>query len=423
MSKKGFIYLFEIVIVSVILIVSIPYIIPPFEGEVDWSRAKLTLTGKDMLQVLEEEGYLENIMNDNSSSVNDHVRTILGKDKNTIGFNIKSEGAYKKQIRVACNCTTSERIELQSILTPTYLNGRMMDFNVFGFNFEDLEDLDMDVIFLHENNDLTAIEGGYISDLKRKINEGVGIVEFVNLTDPLISNTEDTQKKIFGIESNSKTSGTLAFRNKDNASKMNYKLSEMFTGVDSDVFLSGIRREEWHIWNKKYNVSTWDSDGDGDYEVNVSNDTLAGYEYVALEEGDKFTIDTTEFSVEKIMKDGTTVTFNMPKDYEFHNFVSGDAAYPTDNDLDRIALQSPDGKPAVIVNRTRNKGRTVWISRGRGDDVRGLVKAGVVWASRRGWWNILKSVSGEKIRVRRFVSQGDEVYEPYNVLMELWYLY
>ncbi|MFB6075671.1 MAG: hypothetical protein ABEK17_00865 [Candidatus Aenigmatarchaeota archaeon] len=425
MNEKGFIYLFEIVIVSIILIVSIPYLIPPFEGKTDWSKAKLTLTGKDTLEVLNEEGYLEDLMQKDRKEIIGHVKNVLGEDKTSIGFNMRSGGAYKNQIRVACNCTIEERAELQSILSPVYFNGRMINFTIFSFRYDDLNDLAMDVIFIKDNGDLSTIrDGNYEDILKDKIEEGTGIVEFIDLPGPVINNNLETQKEIFGINASSQPTGTLQFRNRHNSSKMNYEMSKIFYGVGIDVFLGTDRSGLWELWGEKYPVRVNDSDSDGIYEVDVSNDTIGGYEYTDLEIGEEFKINDTSFEVEMVRRNGMIVMFDVTSGYEFHNFVTNDEAYPVDDEKSRVVLQTSTGeKPGIIVNRTGDKGRTVWISKGRGDDIRSLVKTGVIWASERGWWNVLRSVSGEKIQIRKFISQGDEVHEPYNVLMELWYLY
>lgn len=422
MNRKGFVYLFEVVIVSVILIVSIPYIIPPFKGKIDWSESKLTTTGKDMLEVMEGKDYLEDIMEE-SSSIDAYMKTILEDEENSIGFNIRSEGAYKNKIRVACNCTKSERAQIQSILSPIYFNGRIIEFTVFRMNYDNLADLDIDVLFLNDYNDLAAIRDHYKAEVEQKVRKGMGIIEFTNLGNVIISNTAGIQEEIFGIKSSTQPSGNLTFKNRQNVSKINYKLGEIFYGVDVDVFLGQSRSDELKLWGNNYDMRTMDSDGDGDYEVDISNDTVAGYEYIGLDETDKFSINNYNFSVEKIRRNGTVVLLNVLDEYKFHNFVINDDAYPVNNEEDRIVLESSGSKPGVIVNRTDGGGRTVWVSRGDGDDIRGLVKSSVLWASKRGWWNILKSVTGEKIQIKRVVSQGEEVYEPYVILMELWYLY
>lgn len=425
MNKKGFIYIFEIVIVSVILMVSLPYMITSWKGKTNWDKAKLTVTGEDLLGVLDEENYLENIMEKDTKTIISHIDSLLGADSNIISFNLKSVGAYKNEIRVGCNCSEGEWVKLKSILTPIYFNGRMINFTVFSFNYKNLPYLDMDVIFLTGLEDVRKLENNpeYFLRVKQKIKKGVGIVEYSNLRPVDISVTEKVQKEIFGIHSSGNPSGKLTFKNREDPKKLNYGIGKLFYGVDTDVELEENRKGDWILWNTNYPVRTRDADNDGSYEVDVSNNTDPIYEYKSLEEGDEFEINNIQFSVEKVLKNGYRVLFNVLEEYKFEDFVSGETAQPLNNEVDRIALQSSGGQPGIIVNRTRENGRTVWVSEGNGDDIRGLVKTSVLWASRRGWWNLLRTVSGEKVTKRYFVSQGEEVYEPYKVLLELWYLY
>jgi len=60
---------------------------------------------------------------------------------------------------------------------------------------------------------------------------------------------------------------------------------------------------------------------------------------------------------------------------------------------------------------------------GNGNDVYALLKSSIIWASGSGWWNVLRTITGEQVKVSYFVSSGEEFHEPYWVEMTLWYVY
>lgn len=427
MKSKGFIYLLEAVLVAFIIIVSIPYFLIPSEIEPDWNRARLMTLGKDILKILDEEGYLEKIMTKSPSSINSKFNQILGNKRNIIGFNLRTRGAYKNIIRVGCNCTKSEEQSLEKFLTPMYFNGRKIRFKVIPFSYEDLPYLNFDVILFWNIEDVKILNNGNNFEIfKDFLDEDKGVVEFVNLTESNILNTQNIQNEIFGITSNpGNTGGNLSFTNRENTSKPNYEVGKVFYGTDVETSLSGISEKEGYLtlWTTDYKVRTNDSDLDGVYdEVDISNDTDPFYEYKNFHEGDQFLIKNFTFSIEKIDPNGTQVNFNIISEYIFQDFVNSETAYPLNNEIDRIVLKTKGNQPGLIVNSTLQK-KAAWVSKGKGDDISSLLKSTILWSSKNEWWNVLKTVSGRKVQVRYMTSQGEEIHEPYEVILTLWYAY
>lgn len=152
---------------------------------------------------------------------------------------------------------------------------------------------------------------------------------------------------------------------------------------------------------------------------------------VNISESQRFsvTLDGTayNFTVDKLHNASNTVHFNAvrgPGEYNFSDFVGADqtAVAPGDGDVSRVAAGVSGGRNALIV-RTVEGGRAAWLSEDGGDDVRGLLKATVLWAAGDDWNIIPRSVSGRQVKVSRYVVQGEDFSEPYWLELTLWFLF
>ncbi|MBI5355205.1 MAG: hypothetical protein HZB68_01995 [Candidatus Aenigmarchaeota archaeon] len=144
MSGKGFVHIVEVVIVSLLAVLSVPFLLNTLKGDVDWADARLAIAGKDILATLDNiddggESYLQNIMSKNASEITVKIDEIMGP-RRTIGFGMRTFGAYKNIIRVGFNCTSCipEDVsgEIATYLSPADINGRNITFSVFPFQYE-----------------------------------------------------------------------------------------------------------------------------------------------------------------------------------------------------------------------------------------------------------------------------------------------
>jgi hypothetical protein len=255
--------------------------------------------------------------------------------------------------------------------------------------------------------------------VQNQLDKNRGVVEFVDLNDTFITDTQNLQRDVFGIKSASTNPGTLNFTNTNtpiagNKKSPTYQIFKLFHGVGSDAN----ETEEWKIWGQTYSIEIINND-----KVKIKGVTYG--------EGDEFNLTAPfggeyNFTVDLIDVENKRVWFNhrtKPNVYRFANFVNTDAAYPVNDEIDRIALSSTGNRPGVIVNQT-GPGRAVWVSQGDGDDIRGLLKSAIIWAAGPDWWNILRTVSGEYVEVGYFLSPASgDVYEPHEVKLSLWWTY
>ena len=139
----------EIVLISLIVIISIPVLLYPFAENVEWEKNTLMNDGKDFASISDkipdgQESFMQNIMEKNRTEIINEFEYIIGNRSKTINYGMSTGGAIKNTIRVGFNCTgvgCNETMKnyLRNILRPTYVNGRLISFDIIDFSFNDLE--------------------------------------------------------------------------------------------------------------------------------------------------------------------------------------------------------------------------------------------------------------------------------------------
>lgn len=440
-GRKGFIHIIEAVLISAVAIAMIPSLLYSVQPGEEWTRTNLKETGRDLLASMNRKGQLKQIMSYNRSEIeeifegNTSYEGILARRGKFIQYNLRTENAYKNQIRVGFNCTgcdvSEEERKIESILKPVWLNGRFVNFRLIPFSWEKftgkVKNYDLNVIFLKGQDQVDQASDYWgTAKIENHLSGGRGIVEYVNLTSGEVNGF---QEKVFGLTSGSSSSQNLVFRNRDNTSRPNYEPSKLFYGTASSAVTSGgnTKYGNWTLWNTKYGVNITDGNGDNKYmDEKVCISGVSECKGV----GSYFNLNGHEFMVEKIkeMKGGmfagdVLIWFRHNESYEFYNFVEGgNNGNITSYKSYKNVLETQDGNEAgFVVNGSI--GRTAWISGGNGDDVKGLVQSAVIWSAGKGWWNFLRSPGTGGVRTSRFAVNNKEIYEPYQVILTLWYIY
>ena len=430
----------EIVLVSLIVIMSIPVILYPFSRPSDWDKVLLSAHGKDFISAADMinengESFVQNIMEKNKTEISNELWKIMGIESRKINYGIYTKNSIKNRVRVAFNCTscdvTSEKIYIRNMLSPTYVNGRFINFDLFTFSYDEMEKYDIDVIVLTKtgSGDDTIDQAElHIDKIKNYLKNGGGIIEIVNSSS--IGNT-NLQREVFGIfPSTGGSTGNITFKNPDNPKKPNYEIQKYFYGVGIYTPIASDEKGNLTLWiNRKYEIRRNNTGciGSAYCKVDVDRNGNGVFESdeLGFEKGDTFTIEHNSknfyFSVDKIDENGKYVNFNFLREepYEFEDFT--EYKIETLGSPNNIILENINGRPAGIINQTT--GRAIWIDEGRGDDFNALVKSAVMWAAGKDWWNVLKTISGEYEKVSYFVSQGEDFHEPYWVELNIWYIY
>lgn len=369
--QKGFVHIVEVVIVSLLTVVAVPFLLSPLKNQAGWDEARLSLTAKDILSSMDnisdgQESYLQNIMVKNSTELTSRMKEIFGPGKN-VGFSLTTRGALRNEIRVGYNCTACDVAEvggtLGTLLTPVEVNGRNITFAPFLFNFTNYQGYDIDVIIIFNN---PSEAEPFKDTIKSHLAEGRGVVQFANLT---LSDFPSTlQSEVFGMTSSGcAPSGVLpnqTFVNPDNPLLPNYDMQKIY-----------------------YGVSNQDRDPS------------------AIPPGHRFN-----------RTPGT-------------EWIEGSCVDVLNGEAQRVVTREDGGtRPSVIVN-TSSPGRAVWMdyfeySTQEQEDQRNLLRTAVIWAAQRDWLNIQKTVSGKETERAIYpVSQGEEFFEPYTVELTMWYVF
>ncbi|MFP4115927.1 MAG: hypothetical protein ACLFTQ_01870 [Candidatus Aenigmatarchaeota archaeon] len=465
-NRKGFVYIMEVVLISIIIIVSLSFILAPLDIEEDWRPIKLRTMGESAVETVDRNVTIEAAIFNESVPFEDRVDELLYRTggPEEVRYNLRVENSYRTNPKVGFNCTgegcldeddEEEHRGLWELLGRTWMNRRFIQL------WEGLERIDwrefrddeiyrnnFDVVFLRgENQTERANKPENREELEEFVREGGGVVQFSNFTEV---KEMDIQKEIFNLTEDGSGGGSLELRNVENVTKPNYEPAKLFHGVGS---LVNTGREgtpwpeegEWVLRGEEYVVEVEETGKN----ITVKNET--GYTLCkGCIEGDSFELEDEEmeddtFKIRKIYipEDGpyrnqTVAWFNYPEFDEEEKYIFEDEVFAGErarSDLSKEFEVTVDGDGARMVINELGEGRAVWVSENRDgeevtgeavdEDIQSLVQAGVIWASPRGEW--VKESERDPDRrspeILYFGSINDEIYEPYKLSMNIWYTY
>ncbi|MFP4045793.1 MAG: hypothetical protein ACLFS3_01920 [Candidatus Aenigmatarchaeota archaeon] len=417
-SEKGFIHVIEAVLVSVLAISMLPYIIQTPGSGSDWEEVRLRKTGNDILVSLEKSDQIQNISTYNQTEIGELFNGILGERTDSIQYNIKERNSYRESIRIGFNCTSCDpdkfKESLLDTFTPVWLNGRPIEFQIFEFDWDDFKGEDT---LARQEFDLVLINGSDQMDnvnqtkLEKHISEGGGVIEYAEVENV----NSNLQQEIFGLDSTSEGSSDMVFTERNEPRKQNYEPGKIFYGTGSTVIAS----DEGDQWR-----GTWTMRGNS-YSVNVSLEpcTVDIGSHNGLEEGDNFTTGGYNFTLEKVRspesgyyENKVLVWIRHKNGYEFNDFSNQGITSLHENGT---VLENED-EAGMVVNEAN---RAAWIAPAPGDDIEGLLQAAAIWATKGEQWQFQRSPGRKSVQASHFTARHGEIYEPYEVVINLWYIY
>lgn len=454
----------EAILVSLTFLFIVPFLLYPFLVETDWNSVQTIINGQDLLASMDKvpdgnEHLLQNIMKRDMEELKDNItENFWWLENRRINYGMETVGSVRNQIRVGFNCTESsdscknggpldEKNYIESILNPTYINGRFVEFYIIPFSYDKLSQTEIDVILICGDKQKDEANDLYFSEIKYLLEKGVGIVGFYDVKPPLNDEIED---EIFGLKPGGGPGAIVpdTFINTNNLSLPNYGIQKYFYGVGiNQNFTGGFDTTIIELWNVEYGIRRNNTDcDDGSYcRLDIDTDADSSYELFGKQENYIFTMHGPDgkefdFEIEKIDPSGNFFTLNFykipgaPEDYIFEPFESNPVSSNKVGREDQyvvIETTSSVGSnnAAMVVNGSdETKWRAVWLSDeedadGIAEDTKALLKSSIIWTSEKRWWNVLRSVSGEHNKLSYFVSQGNEFYEPYWVELTLWSIY
>ncbi|MBN2202923.1 MAG: hypothetical protein JW700_01955 [Candidatus Aenigmarchaeota archaeon] len=372
---KGFVYLLEIAVASILIVVILSAFFA-IRVKQNWNNADLVAVGNNIID------YLNN--DDNFLKVLETDFTGIEKVKPAnVGYGIRVLGSPKTNITVGC--TELSCGYLQSILTPAYVNGRYIVFDVQNYHIENGIP-DFDAIVLVNYTGYTAEK----ENIKNYLDNG-GVVLGINAT---YSNDNADFNEIFGLQPSGSVSNPNKFVTYDPSLE---DVEKYFMGIGFDV------NSIWYLWGDAWNVI---------YRNSYINITRGTEVLSFLNTGEEFVINGNTFKVKSFdYNSGEAIIQAARTGFIFEDFSDL-------NDVEGNKILGPSGSAASMAS---NK-NAIWISDFEpSDEYKSLLKAAII--SRNDEW-IAKGVytTRETTTVSSFFSQCCDMTEVSELEITLWYV-
>lgn len=404
---KGFVTIFELVLVILILIGTFAIFFPRVAYETRWEEALLLLKGRDAILTADRIGKLyEYSFNFSALSNFLNEKAFPGE---VLIYLPAIEGTIKSTIHAACNCTDEEKkiitdwLKGPRGLALLRVNGRDVDFDVCTTHLEALNPClskDADVLIIWGRKNLSS---NHSNLLKGHLERGNGIVEirdFYGLEDMDI-----VQQEIFGLSWTPLT-GTPNFdkfpRKPTSVTDIIYGPWKYFyhipINLENTTFesIAGCTFQPSAKGNftfKQVPYTFWICDSTSIWLDENRNGVREVDERIYV--GNNFRIAGYNFYLSYI-RNNVAIGISFKPEYNFtdSDFLRvgvGGIAYnvqPGDGNKNRILLNAtPEGFPAVILNITPIS-RVAWVANftegGTDDDERLLFVSLLLWVSNQG---------------------------------------
>jgi hypothetical protein len=388
---KGFIYLLEIT-VAMILILVVLATISSFRSSENWERSDLLDSARYVSDALNGDDIRDFLANDTEK-----IDTLVPKN---IRYALSISGVAKANISVGCvnGCNF-----VRGILTPSYVNGRWVNFSVFQFDPEVLNYIPQyDAIILVNYTRYTQRKANITSYLRNG-----GTVIGINGT---YSNANSDFNDMFGLTASGSAVGDFGFSSYDPSSDETEKYF-MYTGfnVNTSNTAGGKKWGSWYIWNVARTVSI------NSAAVDVENKTVDEGLIQGIPEGGYFRLKSPingkfySFKVSKIFWDSSVTLQPMNSSFVFGDF--SDSAVRGKFDIIRNSSEA----------EMASNGSSVWISDfPQSDEYNLLVKSAII--SRAKSYDASRPDATKKyVAFSSFYSMCCEVPEIAKLTLYLWY--
>jgi hypothetical protein len=398
---KGFIYLLEIVIAS-ILITSVVSFFFITEIKQDWERSDLISIGNGIINSLRDEDVYE-LLNGNFSKVEKLI-------PDNVDFNIKIEGIAKSNITVGC---VNYCDYIETLLTPVYMNGRWINFTVYQFDLSGGIP-NYDVIVLVNYTEYST----YKNVILNYLNNG-GILIGINAT---FNNNDPDFNEIFGLIAGM-PAGSDDFHFFEPYNPLTEDIEKYFLGLGFDIAtensINSKRWGYWYIWeeSRKVNITAT--------TVDVENKTVDEGLIKNIPEGGIFRLKNPvdnefyTFKVRKIWWPKKVDIQLLNTTFHFKDFSEFNDVRANVRGVDVIINIPPT--PIEIRAEMISNNSAIWISDFPwSDEYRSLIKAAI--ASRVNSWFPKRIKTTKKVTtVSKMVSLCCDMPETGEIIFILWY--
>ncbi|MFQ6020732.1 MAG: hypothetical protein ACE5J4_01775 [Candidatus Aenigmatarchaeota archaeon] len=387
---KGFIYLVEIVVASILIAIVLGIFFSTQTIKLNWERSDLIAIGDNIFYVLKNSDKINNLINNDFNDI-EKIRPP------NVEYGLKIVGTPKNNIIVGCYNSPSVCNYLEEILTQSYLNGRWISFDVQSYdsiydtsidNFDSLIFVDQASLFSDSSF------RGYV---KNFLDDG-GVVIAIN---SINSNTPSEFLEFFNLTfSPSSALSNLYF---ETYNPKEEKIEKYFLGFGFDINFKTTENTYWYIWEQKRLVKF----------STPSSIIIQGVGI--LYEGDTFSLYGPDgksygFKVKKIFYPQKVFIQPLDTNFVFKDFSEHNVK---GNNIVVNVLKSYAGM-------TKNY-NAIWISDfPNSDEYRTLVKSAL--GSRINEWS-LKEFTTEKetVTISYFTSTCCDIPEIVEIILILWY--
>jgi hypothetical protein len=182
MRNKSFANIIEMIMVVIVLYAAFSIFFPGFSYKNNWSKALLLLTARDVVVASDRIGKLYNY-SFNQGALQDFLINSISNES-IISWS-DTDGAIKSQIIIACNCTSTTMVNLNTWMNGLNINGRQITTTQCYTNLEAINPcvVSSDVLIIWGEKNLS--NPVYKNTIQQYLKGDGGIVEVADFKSPL----------------------------------------------------------------------------------------------------------------------------------------------------------------------------------------------------------------------------------------------
>lgn len=389
---KGFIHLIEVAIAAILFVIALTSFLATRTVALHWERSDLISHGDSVLHTLSASNRIAEILVHNTTDIDALMPY-------TVKYAVRVMGAPKPNISVGCVGSPEQCSGLRGNLTPTFYNGRFVNFTVTRVLDFSLPALEAHDVLIFRTMPVDGFDGNATVQeyLKRH-----GIVALLDVTDANLAQLDWT----FNLSKADTPPPSM---------KLNYApglaVPRYFLGFGMNVptpdTVDGNRAGVWRIWETAKNV-------------NITPDMRLVIEGIgAFAENEVFMVKAADgrsyaFRVKKIWPDRSgSIIQPLNMSFVFENFAAELAVSSNTMILEQA------GSSAATVN-----GSAIWISDWAVySDEYGLLLRAATSSLATEWWAAEPLRPREPVTVSAFVNTCCDMPETVELILWLWYIF
>ncbi len=434
---KGFVRILEMILASVIILGSLTYFFTSYVKPSSWPKSEIQIEGYDVLKSLDETNELRTfIMKNNISGFYDRLYGLL---PSTVNFLIEVDGLPKPLIKIACNCTQSEKDKLQKMLHTTYSLSQPVHFKGMKIRFQILNETSLDEILKHDEqwNDIDVITffrfqdlSSYERRIQKYLERGKGLILVSDIDS---SDLNSFYSKIFNLSWSSSATAVVENYSFSDGQRFKERLEDYFVHLPVRIRTYNNNGGQFYIQGIEYSINTYEN-STGDYAVFNSDYYKKGDTFLV----NGYPILVADVNASPVLENDTYVDLIIQdKNYTF--ILTNPSGLNKINVNEKTVIKTNDGKySGAQINYYVSKygnGRTLWIKNYNENytDIDQLFRSLVIQVAGEKYilstdvfdaWYKKRMLENVKTFVKvHYLVSGIGELQPFYVDLILWYVY